>query len=1000
MFQTFLYNTANKYIHFILLFYFHSIHEQQTLGEPGSGGVGTNESQVSHGLAIPVYDVGMKVMALSLRKKTTKKKSNKSTTSTTTKEEENKKRKNSKKSKAQNVGVFFPAKIIDIDKTDGTYLVHFDRFQSKYDEWLTIDCLQRIKRKGEEEEEWMKDDVDNSHKSTAAGGCRKCLKDEDYPNIILCDRCDAEYHLYCLSPKPLERPPKNLWFCESCEAQNHGWNDVEREPREIDWAALLEDINIVFTNYYNFFENKNLQGTIHTEAIRLHNKCKELELCRSGKNFSINHMLEKWKHEGRQTYNVERVDRLNDQNNEPAMTKWRKTPYERRTYVPLKDYEPARSVPISEAEILRKKMIADVNVELLDARGDGIGHADKIGSEDADYLKRSSYHTSSSSSTFSKNASSSSSSSSSSIELTSRQQSKLLNKDTWVDNRWILPEGEAVPGMEVLWDRLITTGRRGPWTPKEFGHEVVEGEVWGMDPYARRSVELSLQEVPRSLRLDVEEMKWFFDGLLLPAMNAPSVADRAHDMRHGLRLVKEIALSRHLKQTQLEKTKKEKLAMQQLNIKNGKGKRGKSKKSKKNATTKTEDTVFRRDENSIARIKTKWEKVVACTDAVLQCYDIWGAHNFACHPKGCGVIANPIGYGIRRGEYVNSYVGELYPPWQWEKKEAIKEKRREIERIARGGKIELPNFWNIRLERPKAPYSRGGYDVMYVDASARGNFCSRMSHSCHPNCGSCVAVVDGKLTIALRALRDIRPGDELTQDYNCVTESPEEFRAAVCLCGHHNCRGSFLYCTAATEYMGVVHRDHRVLHRMAMILQAGWPNEMLSLKKYVDTSDNVTEKTKKTKTTNVKKRKRGGSTSNTSSNTSSSSSSSSEKNKEEQDKKDKQAQKDKRMELPEGWVMTQSVSSTSGRTDKYYNHVTHGRVRSLAAVHRLEAKTKQQVQQQAKKLQQQLLQPESISNVASNTDTTMKVEAEEEDALAELDLAHDARLYSHGLGDR
>jgi hypothetical protein len=52
-----------------------------------------------------------------------------------------------------------------------------------------------------------------------------------------------------------------------------------------------------------------------------------------------------------------------------------------------------------------------------------------------------------------------------------------------------------------LWDRLITTGRRGPWTPKEFGLEVVEGEVWGIDPYARRCVELALKEVPRSARL-------------------------------------------------------------------------------------------------------------------------------------------------------------------------------------------------------------------------------------------------------------------------------------------------------------------------------------------------------------------------------------------------------------------------------------------------------------------------------------------------------------------
>jgi len=67
----------------------------------------------------------------------------------------------------------------------------------------------------------------------------------------------------------------------------------------------------------------------------------------------------------------------------------------------------------------------------------------------------------------------------------------------------------------------------------------------------------------------------------------------------------------------------------------------------------------------------------------------------------------------------------------------------------------LPDFWNIRLERPLRPVRLGGYDVIYIDASRAGSFCSRMSHSCDPNCASCCVVIDGRHSIALRALRDI-----------------------------------------------------------------------------------------------------------------------------------------------------------------------------------------------------------------------------------------------------
>lgn len=50
----------------------------------------------------------------------------------------------------------------------------------------------------------------------------------------------------------------------------------------------------------------------------------------------------------------------------------------------------------------------------------------------------------------------------------------------------------------------------------------------------------------------------------------------------------------------------------------------------------------------------------------------------------------------------------------------------------------------------------------------------------------------GRLTIALYTLREVVEGEELTFDYNSVTESEKEFQVAICLCGTRHCRGSFL----------------------------------------------------------------------------------------------------------------------------------------------------------------------------------------------------------------
>ncbi|KAL0039732.1 hypothetical protein WJX77_006357 [Trebouxia sp. C0004] len=49
-------------------------------------------------------------------------------------------------------------------------------------------------------------------------GCCVCWEDEDRKHILLCDKCDAEYHTYCLDP-PLEDVPEGEWFCPRCKSE-------------------------------------------------------------------------------------------------------------------------------------------------------------------------------------------------------------------------------------------------------------------------------------------------------------------------------------------------------------------------------------------------------------------------------------------------------------------------------------------------------------------------------------------------------------------------------------------------------------------------------------------------------------------------------------------------------------------------------------------------------------------------------------------------------------
>ena len=95
-----------------------------------------------------------------------------------------------------------------------------------------------------------------------------------------------------------------------------------------------------------------------------------------------------------------------------------------------------------------------------------------------------------------------------------------------------------------------------------------------------------------------------------------------------------------------------------------------------------------------------------------------------------------------------------------------------------------------------------------------------MSHSCDPNCSTVVMSANGKYFIGMYALKDIGFSEELTFDYNSVTENMEEYKSSICLCATKICRGSFLSLIGTDTFEQVINRDHTFLNRTSLLLKA------------------------------------------------------------------------------------------------------------------------------------------------------------------------------------
>lgn len=90
-------------------------------------------------------------------------------------------------------------------------------------------------------------------------------------------------------------------------------------------------------------------------------------------------------------------------------------------------------------------------------------------------------------------------------------------------------------------------------------------------------------------------------------------------------------------------------------------------------------------------------------------------------------------------------------------------------------------------------------DEYVIDGAKEGNKARWINHSCSPNCEAILEEHDGKNRkkdkVFIEAIRDIKPGEELTYNYGITLEEPHTARLKkvwACKCGSKKCTGTML----------------------------------------------------------------------------------------------------------------------------------------------------------------------------------------------------------------
>ena len=90
-------------------------------------------------------------------------------------------------------------------------------------------------------------------------------------------------------------------------------------------------------------------------------------------------------------------------------------------------------------------------------------------------------------------------------------------------------------------------------------------------------------------------------------------------------------------------------------------------------------------------------------------------------------------------------------------------------------------------------------DEYVIDANHKGNRARWINHSCNPNCEALLDEHEGrnrkKDRVLIEAIRNIKPGEELTYNYGITLDEPHTARLKkvwACKCGSKDCTGTML----------------------------------------------------------------------------------------------------------------------------------------------------------------------------------------------------------------
>ena len=78
--------------------------------------------------------------------------------------------------------------------------------------------------------------------------CEICQSADNEDQTLLCDSCDAEYHMYCLTP-PLQRIPKGKWYCPRC---------FQLDMKEEDYKPGIDFVTVTFLHWSSRSQSPNI----------------------------------------------------------------------------------------------------------------------------------------------------------------------------------------------------------------------------------------------------------------------------------------------------------------------------------------------------------------------------------------------------------------------------------------------------------------------------------------------------------------------------------------------------------------------------------------------------------------------------------------------------------------------------------------------------------------------------------------------------------------------